>query len=183
MRFAADVAQPKTVRKALDKFAREVSRDRRNDDSGDVERIRLRALGRSKRARLRLGVLTPGDVAIWRDTRLMEVAPSTVRREMTLLRSAIGYSLGPNARNVVAIVIRPRSDDRRERRLRPGECSALLEPCDRGRNPLPRSLLIFTLETGMRREELLTLAWRHVDLRRYAAFLQRTKTGNPRTAL
>ncbi len=177
----AEAVRAMTVGDALAKFAREVSANRRSDSSGDVEAIRLRALGRSKLAALRIERLTANDVRAWRDRRMSEVQPSTVRREMTLLRSAVANAVGDDAVNVVALVSRPQADDRRERRLQPGEWQALLDACDSGRNKLLRPLIVLALETGMRRGELLAMQWRHVDLQRCTVFLPRTKSGHPRT--
>jgi hypothetical protein len=89
-----------TVAEALQLYGDEVS-SRRQATSGDVERIRLRTLVRSKLAALLLIQLTTADVVKWRDNRLKKVKPSTVVREMTLLRCAIGYALdGSGAVNV-----------------------------------------------------------------------------------
>ncbi len=170
-----------TVAVALQLYGDEVS-SRRQATSGDVERIRLRTLARSKLATLLLIQLTSADVVKWRDNRLKKVKPSTVVREMTLLRCAIGHALdGSGAVNVVAQVKRPHVNDRRERRLQAGEWQSLLDAVNETRTPLMRPLLILALETGMRRGELLAMEWKHVDLNRCTVLLPRTKNGHART--
>lgn len=170
-----------TVADALAQFARDVSA-RRSNASASVEQIRLRELSRTSFARKPLDGLTATDVTAWRDKRLKQVQPSTVRREMTLLRSAVDHTQAENgAQNVVAQVKRPVATGRRERRMQAGEWHALLGACDSGRNKLMRPLLVLALETGMRRGELLAMRWQHVELQRCTVFLPRTKSGHPRT--
>ena len=170
-----------TVGDALARFSVEVSANRQAT-SGDVERIRLASLGRNKLARIRLDKLTSVDVVTWRDRRLKQVKPSTVVREMTLLQSAIEHALdGRVTENVVRQVKRPRVNDRRERRLLVGEWERLLDAIIDANTPLLRPLLIFAIETAMRRGELLSMQWKHVDLDRCTVFLPTTKNGHART--
>ena len=89
-----------TVADVLRSYADKVSA-RRQATSGDVERIRLRTLARSRLATQLLIQMTSADLVKWCDNRLKKVKPSTVVREMTLLRCAIGHALdGSGAVNV-----------------------------------------------------------------------------------
>lgn len=176
----ADTVQAVTVADALAVFRDDVTPTHR---SGDREARCIDALLKHHKSftRLRLDALTSADVSNWRDRRLKQVSPSTVRREMTLLRSAVGHAIGAAAVNVVAQVKRPKADDQRERRLQHGEWQALLDACDAGRNTLIRPLIVLVVETGMRRGELLSMQWRHIDLQRCTVFLPKTKNGHART--
>ena len=151
--------------------------------SGDREQRCIDAMLKHHQrfTRLRLDTLTVADVSKWRDERLQKVAASTVVRELTLLQGAVGHALDAGAVNVVQQVKRPRVDDRRERRLQAGEWQRLMQACDQDRNKLLRPLLVLAVETAMRRGELLTMQWRHVDLQRCTALLPKTKNGHART--
>ncbi|MEP1354525.1 MAG: site-specific integrase [Tateyamaria sp.] len=130
-----------------------------------------------------LDELTATDVSKWRDLRLECVKPSTVVRELTLLRSAIDYALGPERSdtvNVVKLVKRPRVDDRRDRTVRPEEWHALLDACDAGQQPLLKPFIVMARETGMRRGELLSVQWRNVNWSQCTIFLTATKNGRSR---
>lgn len=121
-----------TVADALARFARDVSA-RRSNASASVEKIKLQVLSRTAFAKKRLDELTAADVTAWRDKRLKQVQPSTVRREMTLLRSAVDHALADSgAQNVVSQAKRPVATGRRERRLQAGEWHALLGACAEG---------------------------------------------------
>jgi integrase len=83
-------------------------------------------------------------------------------------------------RNPVKLVRRPQVPRGRTRRLQEGEELRLMLACDLGRTPLLKPLLVLALETAMRRGELLSLEWRHIDLNRCVAHLPLTKNGDSR---
>jgi integrase len=65
--------------------------------------------------------------------------------------------------------------------LEAGELDALLSAIKACQNPLMEQVFRFALATAMRRGEVLSLEWRHVDLSHRTAFLPLTKNGHPRT--
>lgn len=65
----------------------------------------------------------------------------------------------------------------RERRLNEGEEKKLLEAS----RPQFRAVIHWALETAMRREEIATLRWSHVDTLGRTAHLPKTKNGDART--
>jgi integrase len=67
----------------------------------------------------------------------------------------------------------------RDRRLEPGELERLLSACSNP-NPWFRPVIIFAIETGMRRGEILPLCWEHVHLGKRYAHLPDTKNGDSR---
>nr|WP_205741573.1 site-specific integrase [Hansschlegelia quercus] len=81
--------------------------------------------------------------------------------------------------NPVKLVRRPVAPKGRNRRLRAGEEQKLLDAADKGRNPHMRSIIIFAIETAMRRGEIVNLMWEHVDLDRRVAHVPVTKNGEP----
>jgi len=56
----------------------------------------------------------------------------------------------------------------------------LLAACDALTFPILRSLIIFAVETGMRRNEIMGLSWGDVDLPNRKAYLHTSKNGEPR---
>ena len=68
----------------------------------------------------------------------------------------------------------------RNRRLEDGEFERLEEAAKQTKNPHIWPILVFAIETGMRRDEILGLRWEHVDLDRRIAFLPITKNGSSR---
>jgi len=153
--------------------------------SANSEAYRLAVMVRSSMGSVLLHDLRPAHIAAYRDTRLAQVKPGTVRRELTILRSAIevakrewGLSLRENPADQVR---RPIVFDTRERRLRSGEWERLLLGVKSVRNGQLEPLIRLAVETALRRGELLKLSWEHIDLVACMAHIPDTKTGRPRT--
>jgi integrase len=72
-------------------------------------------------------------------------------------------------------------DQRRERRLRPGELEKIIDAARSRQNPLIVRIILFALATGMRRGEILAIEGRHIDMDRRALLIPETKNGHPRT--
>ena len=72
-------------------------------------------------------------------------------------------------------------DNKRQRRLREGELGRLLEAGKKTRNPLIVPIIMFALETAMRRGEILALRFRDIDLERHSATVRESKNGYSRT--
>ena len=153
---------------------------------GTEDTIRLRAMCRTRLAKLSMAALTPMAIAAYRDERLKQVAPGTVIRELAYLSAIVNHARrewGINITNPVASVRKPPSPQGRDRVLSAEEeCRLLaaLAPTGR-RNPWLRPMAILSLETAMRRGELLQLRWQNIDLASQTAFLPMTKNGTPRT--
>jgi integrase len=129
-------------------------------------------------------LLTTADISTYRDERLREVAPASVLREINTISHAIdtarrewGIHL---AQNPCKLVRRPSPPRGRSRRLVADEEQRLLEAADDGRVDYMRPLIILAIETGMRRGELLSLCWKHIDLEGRVAHLALTKNGDSR---
>ena len=72
------------------------------------------------------------------------------------------------------------SSPARNRRLESGEFGQLEEASKHTKNPHIWPIIVFAIETGMRRGEILGLQWEHVDLKRRIAYLPLTKNGSSR---
>ena len=148
--------------------------------------IRLKAIMRKPIARWSLANLSAARVAAYRDERLKEVSAGTVIRELAYLSSIINHARrewGINLPNPVQMVRKPQSPPAKTRVLTDQEVSRLmlaLEPIGR-RSHWTKPVVQLALATAMRRGELLSLKWEHIDLNRRTAFLPQTKNGDSRT--
>lgn len=140
----------------------------------------------SKLASRKVSKLRSSDFVHYRDQRVKSMKAATVVRELGWLQHALDVACEDWGQNLpqgnpVKLVRRPKIDNRRERRLQQGEWQALLEAVNQARSPLMQPLLKLALATGMRRGELLSMQWKHVDLERRTVFLPQTKNGRART--
>jgi len=176
-------AESTTLKEVIERYIEEVCPDKRG---GTAEIIRLRATCRTKLAKLSMAALTPKAIATYRDERLKLVAPGTVIRDLAYLSSIINHSIrewGMGITNPVAKVRKPPAPQGRDRILSQDEEARLLSavaPAGR-RNPWLLPATILSLETAMRRGELLALRWSNVDLQSRTAHLPMTKNGLART--
>ena len=175
------LAEKTTLRELLTRYCAEVTPTKRGAVS---ERSRINSILRCPIAHRTLAKLTSSDVATYRDERLKCVAPATVVRELNTVSHAIEIATREWGlwlpRNPVKLVRRPQVPRGRTRRLQEGEELRLMLACDLGRTPLLKPLLVLALETAMRRGELLSLEWQHIDLNRCVAHLPLTKNGDSR---
>jgi integrase len=123
--------------------------------------------------------------AAYRDERLKEVKPATLKRQLGLIHHMFEiardeWSL-PIRQNPVGKLKLKGTDKRRERRLRDGELDKLLQAAWRCRSPRIAWIIRLAVETGMRRSEILSIRSEHVDLKNRALLLRDTKNNEPRT--
>ena len=147
--------------------------------------IRLKAMMRKPIARWSMANLSAARIAAFRDERLKEVSGGTVIRELAYISAIVNHARrewGINVPNPVQRVRKPQSPQARSRVLTDDEIAKLLqalEPEGR-RSHWTKSAVQLALATAMRRGELLSLRWEHVDLQNRTAFLPDTKNGDSR---
>lgn len=168
-------AESLTLAQILTRYRDEVSPKKRSSVS---EIARINAILRRP---ICFRTLSTADLASYRDERLKTVAPATVVRELNTISHAIdtarrewGIHL---AQNPVKLVRRPALPRGRTRRIEGNEEQLLLNAADAGRVRYLRPLIVLAIETGMRRGELLSLRWEHVDFDQRVAHLPMTKNG------
>jgi integrase len=148
--------------------------------------IRLKAIMRKPIASWSVANLSTTRVAAYRDGRLKEVSSGTVIRELAYISAIVNHARrewGINVPNPVQMVRKPQSPQARSRVLTDEEVAKLLnalEPTGR-RSHWTKPAVQLALATAMRRGELLSLRWEHVDLQSRTAFLLDTKNGESRT--
>lgn len=186
--LAGTALPSRTVAQALQRYADEVSPTHRGER---WERVRLAAIARNWHlARHALASIKPADIAEWRDTRLREVAPASVAREMTLLRLVFEQARrewGWLSDNPMADVRRPGGHQARSRRVSDDEitriCFALgwdMASVAATTTQRVAVALCLAVETAMRSGELCSLLWSQVLIDERYARLERTKNGDSR---
>lgn len=171
-----------TFRDVIERYLREVAPCKRG---GPIEEFQLRRIRRHPIVDKAVRRLTPAHLGAYRDQRLTEVRPGTVRKELGIVTVALERA----RREWGLIKVNPMRDVRlppmprpRTRRLeaRHQEHDRLLAACSASPEPLLMPIVELAIETAMRRGELLALDWARVDLDRRTALLPETKNGHPR---
>jgi integrase len=123
----------------------------------------------------RLSEITPKDVDDYKKIRLKDVAPSTVNRELQCARSLFNLAkrwkkfFGDNPVSTAKLIP---VNNQKERILARKEEERLLELS----NPYLKPILITALNTGMRKNEILTLMWTNIDQDTRVITLEHTNT-------
>ena len=125
--------------------------------------------------------LSPSLFAVYRDERLRLVSPSSVRRELVILRHCLSTAISewdtPMSENPIFRIAIPKESKQRTRRVGHEELNCLLANCSHSDLRLTVEL---ALETGMRPGELLNLKWEHIDRGKRLLHIPETKTGHSR---
>ena len=166
----------------LKQYANDVTPNKRG---AEQELFRIGKLLRNSLSNIRLSELKATDIVKYRDQRLHEVTPTSVLKELILLNHCLdtakkewGVNLPINALHDVR---RPKPNPQRDRRLDVQVFKQLLISCSEERVYWFYPLIIFAIETGMRRGEIFELRWQDIDLDKRTAFLSMTKNGTSRT--
>ena len=156
-----------------------------NKKSRLAEGYVLEAFARRPICTKRLCDLNQSDFADYRDQRLTEIKPSSLRRELNPIQNLFEIARDewgiPLKENPLKGLKLKATDNRRERRLREGELERIVEAAKRLRNPIVLQVILFALETAMRRGEILALMWDDVDLKRLSVTVCESKNGYSRT--
>jgi len=171
-----------TLRELVHRYRHEVVAKKK---SAQVETIVLDAFARHPICNKTLSALKMADFVRYRDERLEEVAAATVRRQLNPIRHMFNVAIDewglPLAENPLAKVKVKGADQRRERRLKPGEFDRLMRVAVACQTPHLAAIIEFAVETGMRRGEILAMRWEHLQLDKGLLLIPETKTGHPRT--
>ena len=169
-----------TLGELLRRYAREVTPVKRG---ATTELCRLHRLIRDPVSSLRASQLTSQAIAAFRDRRLLD-GRRTCHYDLILIRHCLKIAMNEwgvmMSSNPVDRVKMPPSSPARNRRLEDSEFDRLEEAAKQTKNPHIWPVIVFAIETGMRRGEILGLQWEHVDLDRRIAYLPLTKNGGSR---
>ena len=148
-----------------------------------TEGQRLQRLIRDPVSSLKASQLTSQAIAAFRDHRLLD-GRRTCHYDLILIRHCLKIAMNEwglmLSANPVDRVKMPPTSPARNRRLEDGEFERLQKASKQTKNPHIWPIIVFAIETGMRRGEILGLRWEHVDLNRRIAYLPLTKNGSSR---
>jgi integrase len=151
----------------------------------EQETWRLNAFLRHPICRKKLSSITSADFASYRDDRLKLVKPKSLKTELSPIHNMFEVARDewglPIRENPLDKVKLKAVDNRRERRLRDGELELILEAASTRKNPYIIPVILFALETAMRRGEILALGWDDIDLKRSCVTIREAKNGYSRT--
>jgi integrase len=132
---------------------------------------------------IKLDGAQPHHFASFRDRRLKD-GNRAAQYDLVLLRAAWntariewGWNLGDNPLTLIRF---PRSNPPRERRLKQGEYEKLMAACTKTKVWYLWPMIEIAIATCMRRGEILSLEWKHIDFERRKALLPTTKNGRSR---
>jgi len=147
-------------------------------DNGTGERL-IKRFGS-----LSLRTLTREDIEDYRDDRLDQVGPSSVRQDLSMLNriyetARIKWRF-KDLEHPGKDVPLPAPPPNRKKILHTTQFERFFQECRASKNPLLYPLVYLMLNTGMRPEEAVRLRWRSIDFKTAIIDLTKTKT-EPRT--
>lgn len=145
------------------------------------EKSRIKTLLNHSISSRYLSTLKSSDFANYRDNRLIVVSGTTVNKELNLLAKIIDTARSDwsiNMDNPVRIIQRPKNNRARDRRLKEEELKLILNTT---KSEQLKHIILFAIETAMRRGEICKARWSHLDLSKRILQIPQTKTGVPRT--
>ena len=132
---------------------------------------------------IKLDEAKPHHFASFRDKRIKD-GNRAAQYDLVLLRAAWntariewGWDLGDNPLTLIRF---PKSNPPRERRLKQGEYGMLRAASAETKVWYLWPMIEIAIETSMRRGEILSLEWKHIDFERSKALLPMTKNGRSR---
>jgi len=151
-----------------------------------IEADMMAAMMKCSWSRLTLSAVSAATFNTYRDDRLKTVKPSTVCREFSILQHMFNLAIRdwgvPLQSNPFANVRRPRITGARERRVEgQEEMARLLAAAEKCNNHYIYPIMLFAIETGMRRSEILRVRWSDFDAKKRLLRIPVAKNGHPRT--
>ncbi len=169
-------AENTTLAEALDRYESEISCSKKGYEKSLLKKWKAHPL-----AKRSLASIQGKDIAAYRDSRLKEVSPNTVRLELALLSHLFTIAVKEwgmaGLVNPVSQIRKPKLPQGRDRRLHPGELDRI---CSSSDSLVLADLVRFAVETGMRRGELSGMTWETVDIKKRTVTLPETKNGEKR---
>lgn len=161
------------------------------------ERYFLKALQRQEIAQKTIDLVTTRDWSRYRDDRLgvgtsclasskaaKPVTAVTIKRQIAVIRHLYRVAVDewhiPIKDCPLDKLSLNATPVRRQRRLQEGELDLIIEDAKTRKNPLMLPIVLFAIELGMRRSEIVNMTWKHVDLKNRVLTIPETKNGYAR---
>ena len=169
-----------TLSDLLDKYLNEITPKKRGREP---EARRIKRLLKDSISLYRLDELSSHRLAEFRDRRLSD-GVRACQYDLVIIRHCINLAINEWGlmldKNPADTLKKPSSNPARERRLSSDELLAFIKASSHTRNPHILPIILFALETGMRRGEILSLEWQNINFTKRIAFLPLTKNGTSR---
>ena len=171
-----------TLGELLNRYSQQITPAKRG---AETEQRRLNRLINDSISDYSIEQLTSKTLASFRDRRLLD-GQRACEYDLILIRHCLKVAMSEwglmLSVNPVDQIKKPPSPKARERRLNDGEYERLEAASKLTQNAHIWPIVVFAIETGMRRGEILGLTWDNIDLKRRTAFLPLTKNGSSREA-
>lgn len=177
----------RTLHDVIDRYINDITPGK---GSERTERLRLQAVQRSFLGPMVMQDIKAPDLAAWRDDRLKSVKPSSVLREIGILRAVWRQA---KKKEWGYVDHDPWSDVTKPKESPPRTATYDQEQVDRivgaigyeGGQPKSRRqeaavAFLLSLETAMRAGEIIGLEWRRIDYEKRTAYLPSTKNDDAR---
>ena len=180
-------AESLTIRQGLQKYLEDITPTKKGAYQ-ETNRIK-RLLNNSSLCDKTFATLKSFDIAKYRDDMAKQgLSASTINKQLSIFSHLFDVALkdwGVSCVNPVKMISKPKVENSRDRRLSDLEQQYLFRALkvsnagDRS-NHETLKMVIFALETGMRKSEPFQLNWSDIDLKNGVAQLKTTKNGKPR---
>jgi integrase len=176
-----DEANKTKLRELLERYVREVTPKKK----GSVqETYKIKKLMRFKIAEYTLARLTPTKIAKFRDELLLNVKPATVNKYLGLIQVSINHAKREWELhlpiNPVENIKRLREPEPSTERVEQWEYQLLLKNAERSKLYCLGPMIIFAMETGARRGEIMRLKISDINFNKSTCILRDTKNGSDR---
>ena len=169
-----------TLGELLKRYSQQITPAKRG---AETEQRRLNRLINDSISDHSIEQLTSKTLASFRDRRLLD-GQRACEYDLILIRHCLKVAMSEwglmLSVNPVDQIKKPPSPKARERRLNDGEYERLEAASKLTQNAHIWPIVVFAIETGMRRGEILGLTWDNIDLKRRTVFLPLTKNGSSR---
>ena len=147
-----------------------------------AEAYRINFWLRHSLANLPISSIKSSDIAKWRDERVkLGRSPNTLRLELAVLSNLFTVASNEwgfeDLTNPTTKVKLPRMPSGRIRRFSTTELELIIQNSS---SPLLRPIAILAIETGMRRSEIASIEWEHINLSKRTLLIPITKNGEAR---
>ena len=169
-----------------DIFKRYISENKhRKLRSWKMYEFRIKILLKDTVADINLLRLSSKHLAEFRDRKLLEVGNATFNKYLSLISVVVDTAMQDWGiylpLNPCRLLKREKEPNPRDRVLNDTEYSRLLQACSKSNNKYLKPMILFAMETAIRKGELLKLRYVNINFDKRTLLIPFTKIGKPRT--